>query len=89
MDWGEAFSRATGAVLAAIIWSVVAIVLFWIGFALMDSGYGAFESVWGKVILGLLFVLAGWVLIYLGLLATAIKTITDAVTDHVEERSCS
>ena len=37
----------------------------------------------------LLFVLAGWVLIYLGLLATAIKTITDAVTDHVEERSCS
>jgi len=65
-----------------------------VGRVVMGNHWGRFRDDWwgianennGVVLLGAVLVLAGVILLLLSVTAVGIKAITDAVTDHVEQR---
>ena len=80
MSWREAYRRAAVAVLSLIIIDIIGLAAIGIG-ALI-----AFEFIDENLAVGAfggLLVLAGVIIILLGVLAVVIKTITDAVRDSL------
>ena len=77
MGWGEAFSRTFGAILALIgIYILVAILAGVAGVLIYDA-----NEIWG-IVVGAIALLIFIIAIY----AVALKSLTDAVADHVEGR---
>ena len=79
MSWGEAFGRAFSHALALIGFTILSGVIIGLGIGFTFTGDSG-------VVFGLLFIVVGSLIFLLSGTATAIKAITDAVTDHVEER---
>ena len=80
MSWGEAFGRAFSHALALIGFTVLSGVIIGLGIGFTFTEYDS------GVVFGLLFIVVGSLIFLLSGTATAIKAITDAVTDHVETR---
>ncbi len=79
MSWGEAFGRAFSHALALIGFTILSGVIIGLGIGFTFTGDSG-------VVFGLLFIVVGSLIFLLSGTATAIKAITDAVTDHVETR---
>ena len=80
MSWREAYRRAAVAILSLIIIDIIGLAAIGIGVLI------AFEFIDENLAVGAfggLLVLAGVIIILLGVLAVVIKTITDAVRDSL------
>ena len=91
MSWSEAYWRAIEAAVSVVVISIIGGVVVGFGGRIVidEVFYSTFEISVERVAVGLLIALVGLAGIILGVLAAAIKTITDAVIDTMEKRDLS
>lgn len=85
MSWGDAFGRTLGALFALLAIYIIGGFIVIFGFIMIfeDFNYG---DPGGQTFAGAIIALIGLIIIALGQLAVILKTLTDAVTDHVTAR---
>jgi uncharacterized RDD family membrane protein YckC len=80
MSWGEAYRRASAAVLYQIGWAIVSVIIIGVGFVIIGSSDEATNGQWA---LGGFLIVVGYVLFMLSFIAVGLKVLTDSITDHV------